>query len=449
MWNTVYPKILTRLTQLNCSLKNRSRFHILDELLKEQWLHREAIEDLQMRRLQRLLTEANRSCPYYQDLFRVHRIDVRDIRSLSDLRHIPPLTRADLQQHVAGILSTPAQNYYRNASGGSTGEPVVVFQDSNYREYGEALYLLFLSWAGVAIGDKTAVFWGSDRDLASISRRDSLVGRIYRMRILNSFNSSERELDDFLRDLAVWLPQFIYGYASSLDNAARRALEMNIRSISPRAVRSSAELLSAPQRRRIQAAFGAPVLDFYGSREINNIAAQCLAQEGLHVMAPGRIVEIERDEHAEGESDGMGQLIVTDLTNFTFPLIRYKNGDRGTLDSSPCPCGRQWPSLRKLGGRTSDTLHLGGRSVHGEFFTHLFYDFDNVRQFQVIQDGPAHLKILIKAKPAFTEYGQLRTRIGDHIGGPVQIDFVDVGEIQPTSSGKQKFVINEWDGERR
>src|SRR5205814_2059025 len=133
----------------------------------------------------------------------------------------------------------------------------------------------------------------------------------------------------------------------------------------------------------------APVRDFYGSRECPSIAAEC-AQGRLHVMAHGRVVELVDDRGDPVPPGVMGRVLVTDLVNVSFGLVRYENGDVAAWDRdpAPCACGCPFPVLERVYGRTSDFVTTpAGERVHGEWFTHLFYGVEGVHRFQVRQEG--------------------------------------------------------------
>ncbi len=116
----------------------------------------------------------------------------------------------------------------------------------------------------------------------------------------------------------------IYGYASALAELARHCVDHRLPM--PRSligVYSTAEMLDAPQRELMRQAFGCPVLNQYGCREVPNTAWECL-QGGMHVFAD--LVSLE-SVPLQGED----RLLVTSLTNRLMPFIRYDLGDSGRM----------------------------------------------------------------------------------------------------------------------
>ena len=88
----------------------------------------------------------------------------------------------------------------------------------------------------------------------------------------------------------------------------------------------TAGTLFEPIRQTIESVFQAPVFNRYGSREVGDIACECEAHSGLHVALPTQFVEILRPDGTAAGPGEIGEIVVTSLTNFAMPLIRYRIG---------------------------------------------------------------------------------------------------------------------------
>jgi phenylacetate-CoA ligase len=424
-------------------MKNRQDYEHFQVFLREQWAPPEQLELVRLGRLKTLLLHALNDSPFHRRRLAPFRQHIMRMTSLAELAALPLLTRDDLQNHAEDIRSESAANATPDASGGSTGNPVNFYHSRDYREFSAGLHLLFLSWLEVRPGDPTAIFWGADRDFAEQSKRQKLMARLARVRSLNSFDVDNAAMDQFLDELVAFQPRYIYGYASSLHLAASRMLtDPNRWPIRPVAIRSAAEMLFAHQREAIQTAFAAPVFNFYGSREINNLAAECPHHRGLHVMASGRIVEITDDKGTPLPAGETGHIVVTDLSEPAFPFIRYLIGDMGRLNAEPCPCGRSYPLLDGIVGRSSDIITVGNKQIHGEFFTHLFYGHPEVRQFQVVQESENRLVVRIISDTSDADFAFVTEGIRRKTGDSVTIELQRVDRIDTTSSGKYRFTVN-------
>ena len=95
-------------------------------------------------------------------------------------------------------------------------------------------------------------------------------------------------------------------------------------------------------------------------------------------------------------------------------------------------------------GRVQDLITLaGGRFLPGEFFPHLFKDFDVV-QFQVEQDRLDHLTIRIVRGAALSDQhlDYLLAKIRDYTKGAVQLDVEFCQRIPTTVSGKFRYTVS-------
>jgi phenylacetate-coenzyme A ligase PaaK-like adenylate-forming protein len=91
-------------------------------------------------------------------------------------------------------------------------------------------------------------------------------------------------------------------------------------------------------------------------------------------------------------------MLLTNLYNYTQPLIRYRMNDVVTLDDSACPCGLALPRVKGIDGRNEEFLWFKKGDGTNEFLHPLmlmaFY-VPGLKAFQFIQTGPDAL--LMKA----------------------------------------------------
>lgn len=442
MATTFYNYLHHGVYRLKDLIKRTGAYKWLDTLMLEQCLPPEEMATIQSRRLRNIIVHARDHSPYYRRLFKEGGIRIGDDFDLSQLKDLPLLRREDLQSNYKNILCDDAGEVYPNSSGGSTGNPVNFYQDESYKSFSQAANLLFVKWMGIRSGDKSAAIWGADRDFKDLSLRDRLWIRFDRGKALNAFSMSDEKIKIFLGEMNRFRPKLIYGYASALYLVAKFINSTEPLTFVPLAVRSSAETLYDFQRREIERAFGTKVFNFYGSREINNLTGECSTHEGMHILSSGRIVEIV-DDAGRPVADGIeGQIAVTDLTNFAFPFVRYLNGDMAVKSIKPCSCGRGYPLIEKIQGRTSDVIVVDGEFIHGEFFTHLFYNRPEVIQFQLIQEDPKRLRLLVVSREENPNLNDIIAGIRKKVGSEVTIEMEFTDHIPPTASGKHRFTIS-------
>ena len=419
----------------------------LSKLRKYEFAEAGSVETAQWTKLRTLIRHAAQNVPYYRNLFREHGIQPEDIRSRQDFARVPILTKATVQEACNDLLADnrDTKSGRPNASGGSTGKPVQFFQDAAYWDQAHAWQSFVESWWHIRPGDRTASLWGADRDIPEQSWRERLYGEIGQLRVCNAFALNAAQMERFAKMLVGWQPQHVIGYASALEIFAKFLAERGEFRIRPVAVKTTADTLSEERRRTIEKAFGCPVYNFYGSREINNLAVECPARLGLHVNTLSRHIEIVDDENNPVPPGVPGRIVITDLTNYFMPFLRYEIEDIGSWTGTPCSCGRPFPLLAKIWGRSSDFIVTPeGKLIHSVFFTHLFYDMPDVALFQVNQKDVHDVEVQLALRPGTFEYPEflLRKRLRQAFGPNISFKVQVVPKIDRPPSGKHRFTVS-------
>lgn len=399
------------------------------------------------RRLRDVIADAACSVPWYREQWRALGILSDAERGDVPLRELPPLTRADLQSNGAQLKRIPATatSHVSRTTGGSTGEPVAFMQSRRYLEMASGRGLRSLAWGGWRIGARTAMVWGGPNELRDVGGfRDRAKALLTNRRIYDAFRTGPDVYEQWLADWRVWRPEFVLGYASALEGVALHLRTQGAHLHGVKAVFSTAEKLYPHQRSLISSAFGAPVRDQYGSREVLAVAAECTAGR-LHAYLDSAYLEVEAT--APGQP---GRVLLTQLDNPDMPLIRYANGDLAewaSEDDVPCPCGLAYPVVRQIHGRTSDLFRFhGGRIVHGEYFTHMMYDLPGILVFQFHQnrDGDVMLYVVPSADAdrdmLLATLNERLQRLPVELATPFRVDLKLVTEIPRTGQGKHRFT---------
>jgi len=302
---------------------------------------------------------------------------------------------------------------------------------------------------GYQLGMRWAFLWGSDYDASAHKGYwGSLKDRIiYNLVWINTFDLTAETLLRALEQMARWQPNIIVAYVSSATLLARLIREKQIRGINPKAIQTSAEVLSPDARQLIESTFGCPVFDRYGCREMGNIAHECEQHEGLHILAENNLVELVDDNGGAVQPGGIGRVVVTNFNNYAMPFIRYETGDLAEYSKQNCRCGRGLPLINSIQGRVSDVITSpSGKLLHGEFFSHLFYKIDGIRQFRVIQKSYKDLHVQIVPAQGFHEaqvFSYLREAISQYGDPEFQVQFELQSHLPPAPSGKYRFTISE------
>jgi phenylacetate-CoA ligase len=409
---------------------------------------KDEIDRLQLRRLRSLLQHAYLTVPYYKRAFDAAGFKPNQIESIADLSKIPLLSKQDVRENVHFAMFSDLHNkkeMHKINTSGSTGEPFVCYADKFQLEMRFATTLRALEMSGWKFGDKQLRLWhqtlGMSRTQAFKERLDAWFMRRH---FIPAFEMSEVSLKSLIKTIEKKKPVLIDGYAESLNFIAIASTTKSKHN--PLAVMSSAQQLTDSTRAQIEKQFGAKVLDKYGSREFSGIAYQCLESPHHHVQDESYILEILVDGRT-AKAGEVGEVVITDLNNFSMPLIRYRIGDMAiAVDQVPCECGRPHSQIGAISGRTQALISCtNGVWLPGTFFAHFFKDFDfAIQHYQITQETSEKFTLKIVPKSQFTD--EVKNRIVEDLktytgqGQIIEVSLVE--EIPLLKTGKRTPVVS-------
>ena len=398
---------------------------------------RRHIVECRDRRLRRLIAHAYETVPYYRRLFERSGVDPSDIRTAADLRRVPISTKDDLRAvPVAERLQRGADpaRLKSSTTSGFSGEPFTV----RYTPLEECAAGLFgwraMRCLGLRPTDRLATVLHLRHHAqahASVLKR-----RVPYRELCVSCGQSDHEIFRILRR---YRPTYLGGYAGALTHLAGAITRADRQRIRPRAIVTSAEVLSDAMREQIRRGFGAPVHNVYYTQEIRLIAWECPDSGQLHVCDDGVVLEVLKNGRpaAPGEE---GEVVATNLSFFTMPLIRYRLGDIATQGAETCPCGMPFPTLRKVVGRELDYFPLpDGRLLHpNQIVGTILETAAWVRRYQLVQERKDRivLRAMPLGHPSPQKARRLEQRVSRLLGPAVEFRVVLVSSIEQGPGGK-------------
>lgn len=448
---SVYAKSLRFILPFAHFVKGKKSSVYLKELERSQWLSTDEVRRIQWKRLKGMLRHAYENVPLYHRQFRDSDLKPDDIKSASDMLRLPPLTREELRKAVSSgeiLARNVGSNRIReNRTGGSTGKPLVFYNDKVQLEYRWASTNRNMRWTGYDIGDRIIKLWSGAQYLdRSASLKERVGNYTWRRKVLSAYHMDESTMEKYVETIKEYQPKLIVGYTSALYLLAKYMEKEGIDDVKVDAVIATAETLFPGYRTIIEDCFNAEVFNRYGSREFSTLAHECEEHSELHMNAENLFIEVVRNgEHAA--SGERGEILVTDLHNFCMPFIRYRIEDLAIpSDEEKCGCGRGLPLISTVKGRVHSLLvTTEGRYIPGEFFPHLFKDVKGVKQFQVIQEVKDKLLIRIVKGEDYveneTEKALAVTK--DYFGENMEILVEHVEEIPPSPSGKRHYTVSQ------
>lgn len=447
LYSTILEKTLLPLVLRHENRHSSLRF--LKQLDQSQFWSRDQLLDYQVRKLRELLAHAYQSCPYYRRIMDDGGLSPQSFKTVEDVSRLPVLTKNLVYEHMDEILSTRFRrsDLMRFSSGGTTGQQTTMFVDNDSIDIKMASAWRFESWFGMSPCDKLAILWPPAMDFEeSPPFRTRFKKRyLWRKLELNLGASSEARLLEFYREVMSFGPRFIKAFPVPLMQLTEFLQSQSLPLPGIEAIESTGEPLYDELRRSLESAYGCPVYDMYGSREVGHTASQCGEREGLHIAMETSIVEFLNDGRPAGPGE-QGELFVTDLTNYAFPLIRYEINDYGQRITEPCACGRGLERMSAGVGRLlDDFIGADGRRYSAHVLAvHTTGDFEHrIGQLQFIQRDLTDFLVRITNKPVPTEatYTFVENKLKAIIGNNIRVEFELVDRIPRERSGKTRFFI--------
>jgi phenylacetate-CoA ligase len=241
------------------------------------------------------------------------------------------------------------------------------------------------------------------------------------------FTLGEEKLAGMAKEVADWAPVFLDVDPVHGAWFALHCERHGLRFPSLRFILTSYEYTSVVHRAIMERAFGVPVINLFGSSETGHLLV-----EHDDVMLPSPETAILESTSA----DGIGELLVTTLTNPYLPLLRYEIGD--FIERSP--------DGYRVHGRKRDALRgADGRTLTTRMIDQTFAGISGIAHYQLRQkaDGTAHLFLLPEAEGDSLTLAQakLTAELGRLLGTTVTAESVSL--IAPEDSGKFRLTVRE------
>lgn len=432
-------------------LRGWSYADYLAELERTQWLPPDALRELRASRLRALLTHCENHNGFYSATWKALGIRASEITDERDLEALPVISKDDLRAHAAELVSRQGPPYDVWKSSGSTGRPFA-FQLSKRSAAVNTFAALARGkrWWGFEVGQPEGMIWSGVTDISGTWRgrlqarkrrvswglKNVVLVDVYGLnddRIREGYEAFRRHRPRSLRTIATGLLRFCQGIETMGLDGRALGLEGAI---------FTGEGLSSNQRAFIEKVLGCPTICEYGCTELGTLGFECPAGS-VHMGHDHLLIEYLTDGRAARPGE-LADIVVTNLQELAFPLIRYKVGDLVVPSEERCSCGRTLPIVSEIGGRSHDVvLASDGSVIHGLFFTHLFDDVSSVHQFRVVQESLTHLRLqLVGTNIAPGTIDGLKKKIGERLGPRAVVDAEVVTHLPTAARGKTPWIIS-------
>ena len=341
--------------------------------------------------------------------------------------------------------SYPESSYIRyHQTSGTSGKPLKILDTEESWNWWADCWIEVLKSSGVTPNDRLYLafsfgpfigFWAA---YEAAKKAGALV-------IPGGSMSSQERLNSMLDNGATTL-LCTPSYALHLTEVAEE-MNLNLRNSSIRTIITAGEPGgSVPAtRQQIEDLWGAKLYDHIGMTEMGAYGFSCSEQKGIHVNESQFIVEIIDSETLQPTKPGeRGELVLTNLGRFGYPLIRYRTGDIVVHSTDMCSCGNPYKFLPGgVLGRSDDMVVIRGVNIFPSSLEAIIREFPEIKEFRIIyytEKEMNQVKIQIESSEDVTP--ALSTRLRERVGLRIDVENVASGTL-PRFTMKAKRVLDE------
>lgn len=383
-------------------------------------------------KLKKLLIHAKETTEFYKDQ--------KDF----NIENYPVLNKRDFIENYDKILSSKykGEKLHTMSTSGSTGTPFTVVQDKIKRSRVIAAVIFFGKQCGYLFGERQMF-------LRSWVKRIQKSGLKKFLQNMIPVDISKLD-DEKLKELEKILVEDhkisnILSYASTLERLSKYLLEQNHteKDFSVKSIISGSEALQEETRENLKKLFGCNVVSRYSNEENGIFGQECLESNNeFHLNYADYYFEfLNLDDDTPAEDGKLARVVVTDLYNYAFPMIRYDTGDLAIVGDARCK--NKGKVIKEIFGRKVDLIYnTKGEALSPHIITNNMWGEEHIKQFKFTQFGEKEYKILLNVEDGFNSEKALLEKFKKLIGEDAIITFEYTDEIPVLSSGKRKYIEN-------
>lgn len=368
-----------------------------------------------------------------------------------DLSSFPIMNKMKFIEHYDEICvkaeNIPGQQgaVHIQTTSGSTGTPFKIPQDTLKRQRRIAELKYFGKLVGFRTHDKLI-------HLRTWNRWQQKTAKQIKSENIVPFDIATMDEDALKRlcELAITEKAVcLRGYASSLEKLAEFADGKGYKFPHLKIAIAGAEALQDDTRALYKRVMQSEIISQYANEECGILAQERVptsdSDNRMYWNYSGyyfEVLKFDSDEPAEyGE---LGRIVITDLYNYAFPLIRYDNGDTAML-LPPDEFSNGYPVLGKLYGRRLDlTYNTSGGAIHALTYGRILKHYDNISQWQFVQEGEKDYVLKVVMRGEDSNLGIIVEQLKEYLGKDANISIEHVDDIPVLASGKRKPCVNNW-----
>lgn len=436
------------------TLKNiifrQKAYNNFTESLQNQELTKDQLINVNWEKRKSIIKFCYENIPFYKDYYDKHSFHPNLLKTLEDWDLVPIVEKQHIREYQSHFLfpGIDEKNLINVTTGGSTGEPLKTFRDKRFPE--EILKWRMLKRWGFMPSDDMLMLWRIPYQKQRNKQffYDKLIWWPTNRYKFDVSALSDINLQKIVKILKKKKPPIIWGYVGAVEQLALYLERIDDCINYQPLVWVTAAPISEIQKRLFERRLSNKVLNQYACSEVHWVAASIPNSDFLLVEDDYRHVDIVNTNDNIVEDGVEGDLLITDLVNKSFPLIKYRVGDRSKKVKNQL---KKYPftQIEPVKGRVTDVIQFSnGIKLSGEYLTTIFDDYtDFLKQFQIIQKNNFEIIIKIVPYPKYKEQikeilypviDNLKVKI--NFATEIQLKVVD--ELH-SDKGKIRFIKSE------
>lgn len=379
-------------------------------------------------RLRSILKYAIHNVPFYREI------------PEPDLEHFPIMSKTVYKEQGNYCRSEEFlddNKLHIARTGGSTGTPLVVYQDANKIARLRADLIAAHEAVGWSLGDHYVFI----RSWVSKSKTSPIKDFAQNVKKINVTDFGDEEKARLCEHLKKNPHSVIFGYSSSvcdfLAYVRRKKIESD--SLGVKLIVCDSDELTSTNRKALEETFGCVVINRYDNEENGLLAISSPHKDSLTVNYPSIYIELLRLDSDEPVQPGeMGRVVVTDLFNHAMPLIRYDIGD---LAVSPDEPGKI-RSFSWLCGRKTDCVYsTEGIIISSVVISAISEVFPSIVKYQLVQTSKTGFEYHYVGNMEENDIQKLTDRLRAALGTKAEIQYIVERDIPLGKNGKAKTTV--------
>ena len=368
-------------------------------------MSRKQIEEIQLERLKYTVNYCYTQVPFYKKKMDAAGVSPDQIKTLDDIRRIPPTTKADLRDNYPfGLFAVPMKDIVRiHASSGTTGKPTVVGYTKHDLDMWSDCMARLCAAAGATAEDIVQISFGYGMFTGALGLHYGLE-KLGCAVVPNSSGNTEKALM-YMRDFKTTALVATPSYALYMAETAK-SLDYPMSDYHLRLGLFGSEGCTPEMRTQIENGWGLFATDNYGMSELMGpgVSGECTERCGLHINEDYFLAEIVDPNTLEVLGEGeTGEVLITTLTKEGIPLLRYRTRDISRIVYEPCKCGRTFARMDKIKGRSDDMLKIRGVNVFPSQIESVLVGMDKVSP---------HYQLIVR-REGFTDTLEIQVELSD------------------------------------